>query len=38
MQEVCEARMNAFGQAGQAARVPLVTLDQMAARYPARAS
>ena len=33
MQEVCEARMRAFGQAGNATRVPLVTLEQMAARY-----
>ena len=38
MQEVCEARMSAFGQAGQAARVPPITLDQMAGRYAARAS
>ncbi len=33
MQEVCEARMTAFGQAGQAARVPPVTLEAMAQRY-----
>ena len=33
MQDVCEARMTAFGQAGQAAGVPLVTLQQMASRY-----
>ena len=33
MQEVCEARMTAFGQAGHAAGVPAVTLAQMAARY-----
>ena len=33
MQEVCEARMTAFGQAGNAACVPSVTLQQMATRY-----
>ena len=33
MQEVCEARMTAFGQAGNAPRVPQVSLEQMAARY-----
>ena len=33
MQEVCAARMTAFGQAGNATRVPVVTLAQMAARY-----
>ena len=33
MQEVCEARMTAFGQAGNAGGVPAVTLEQMAARY-----
>ena len=35
MQEVCEARMTAFGQAGNATRVPQVTLEQMAQRYVA---
>ena len=35
MQEVCAARMAAFGQAGNATRVPVVTLEQMAARYAA---
>lgn len=33
MQEVCAARMTSFGQAGNATRVPVVTLTQMAARY-----
>ena len=33
MQEVCEARMTAFGQAGNAPLVPAVTLEQMACRY-----
>ena len=33
MQDVCEARMTAFGQAGNAAGVPSVTLQQMAERY-----
>ena len=33
MQEVCAARMTAFGQAGNAPRVPRVTLEQMAQRY-----
>ena len=33
MQEVCEARMTAFGQAGNASRVPVATLQQMASRY-----
>ena len=38
MQEVCEARMTAFGQAGNAARVPLVSLQQMARRYSSPAA
>ena len=33
MQDVCEARMTAFGQAGNAGGVPVVTLAQMAPRY-----
>ncbi len=33
MAEVVKARMIAFGQAGWAAKVPVVTLDEMAARY-----
>ena len=33
MQEVCEARMTAFGQAGNATRIPAVSLAQMAERY-----
>lgn len=33
MQQVCEERMIAFGQAGHAKNVPLVTLEQMAAAY-----
>jgi len=33
MVEVVKARMIAFGQAGWAAKVPLTTLDEMAARY-----
>lgn len=33
MQQVCEARMREFGQAGYAAEVPIVTLEQMAADY-----
>jgi fructose-bisphosphate aldolase, class II len=33
MQEVCEARMREFGQAGWGPKVPIVTLTQMAERY-----
>ena len=33
MQEVCEARMTAFGQASNATRIPAVSLAQMAERY-----
>ena len=33
MREVCEARMTALGQAGNAGGVPAVTLEQMAGRY-----
>lgn len=33
MQKVCEERMIAFGQAGHARDVPLVTLEEMAAAY-----
>lgn len=33
MQKVCEERMRAFGQAGQAPEVPYVTLEQMAKDY-----
>ncbi len=33
MTEVCAARMEAFGMAGQAGGVPVVSLDDMAARY-----
>jgi fructose-bisphosphate aldolase class II len=33
MAEVVKARMIAFGQAGQADKVPVVTLDEMAKRY-----
>jgi fructose-bisphosphate aldolase class II len=33
MQQVCEARMIAFGQTGWAAKVPIVTLSQMAQQY-----
>lgn len=33
MQKVCEARMTAFGQAGYASKVPIVTLEEMAKRY-----
>lgn len=33
MQKVCEARMTEFGQAGHAANVPIVTLEEMAAGY-----
>ena len=35
MKEVVQARMIAFGQAGQADRVPKVGLDEMKARYVA---
>jgi fructose-bisphosphate aldolase class II len=35
MQKVCEARMKEFGQAGFAAEVPIITLEQMAADYAA---
>lgn len=33
MREVCEARMTAFGQAGHADKLPIVTLKEMANRY-----
>ncbi len=33
MQKVAEERMRAFGQAGHADKVPIVTLDEMAKRY-----
>jgi fructose-bisphosphate aldolase class II len=33
MQKVCQARMTAFGQAGQAGRVPKISLEDMARRY-----
>lgn len=33
MQKVCEERMIAFGQAGHASKVPLVTLEEMAKAY-----
>lgn len=33
MQEVCEARMKEFGQAGFASKMPIITLKQMAAGY-----
>lgn len=33
MQKVCEERMRQFGQAGYAAEVPVVTLEEMAAAY-----
>lgn len=33
MQKVCEERMREFGQAGHAASVPIVTLEQMAKDY-----
>jgi fructose-bisphosphate aldolase class II len=33
MQQVCEDRMNSFGQAGHAADVPVISLDQMAKDY-----
>jgi fructose-bisphosphate aldolase class II len=35
MQKVCEERMRQFGQAGQAGKVPLVSLDDMAKAYAA---
>jgi fructose-bisphosphate aldolase class II len=35
MQQVCEARMKEFGQAGHAAEVPIVSLAQMAQAYAA---
>jgi fructose-bisphosphate aldolase class II len=35
MQKICEERMRQFGQAGQAAGVPIVSLDQMAKDYAA---
>jgi fructose-bisphosphate aldolase class II len=38
MKKVCVARMVAFGQAGQADKVPRVTLEDMARRYGGRAS
>lgn len=33
MQKVCEERMRSFGQAGHALKVPIITLEQMAADY-----
>jgi fructose-bisphosphate aldolase class II len=33
MQQVCEARMKEFGQAGHAKDVPIIRLDEMAKRY-----
>lgn len=33
MQKVCEERMRQFGQAGWAGKVPVITLEQMAADY-----
>jgi fructose-bisphosphate aldolase class II len=33
MQKVCEERMKQFGQAGQAAKVPVVSLDDMTKAY-----
>lgn len=33
MQKVCEERMRAFGQAGYAATVPIITLEEMAKGY-----
>jgi len=33
MQKVCAARMESFGQAGQASSVPTVSLDEMSRRY-----
>lgn len=35
MQKVCEERMRAFGQAGHASKVPIVSLEQMAIDYRA---
>jgi fructose-bisphosphate aldolase class II len=35
MQKVCEERMKQFGQAGQAEKVPLTSLDDMAKAYAA---
>jgi fructose-bisphosphate aldolase class II len=35
MQKVCEERMRQFGQAGQASKVPAVSLDDMAKAYSA---
>ena len=35
MQEVCKARMISFGQAGNATKIPAVTLEQMANSYAA---
>jgi len=35
MQAICEERMRQFGQAGQAAGVPIVSLEKMAADYAA---
>jgi fructose-bisphosphate aldolase, class II len=37
MQEVCEARMRQFGQAGHADEVPIVSLSEMAKQYKAGA-
>ncbi len=37
MQVVCEARMTAFGQAGYADKVPVVTLEEMINRYTTEA-
>lgn len=33
MQKVCEERMIAFGQAGNASKIPITTLEEMARRY-----
>jgi fructose-bisphosphate aldolase class II len=33
MQKVCAERMVQFGQAGNAGKVPVITLDEMAKRY-----
>ena len=33
MQKVCEDRMNQFGQAGHATKVPIVSLEEVAKRY-----
>jgi hypothetical protein len=35
MQKICEERMRQFGQAGHAAKVPVVSLAQMAKDYAA---